>query len=88
MQGGVREIVSLQSTDRQKGHATLLMWTVCHEADLAQMVLMLKPEPFSDGMGAKKLKKFYEKFGFCEIQQEPCVLMARSAALNRIQLAS
>lgn len=77
MRERIREIVSLSSSNPRKGYATTLMWSVCHEADKAGFVLMLQPIPFDDATDAEKLKRFYGKFGFVEIQQEPVVLMAR-----------
>lgn len=77
-----REIVSLTSTNPRKGHATVLMWTVCHEADQARMLLILQPKHFGDGeLDDRKLERFYGKFGFLTIQRDPAVLMARSPDL-------
>lgn len=76
MREGTREIVSLESTNPRKGHATTLMWTVCHEADKARIVLILQPKAFGDGMDDEKLERWYGRFGFKAIQREP-VLMAR-----------
>lgn len=74
-----REILSLASTNPRKGHATTLMWTVCNEADSANIVLLLQPKQFGDGLlDDEKLERFYGKFGFQVTQREPCVLMARA----------
>jgi len=83
-QKGIREIVGLQSSNPRKGHATTLMWDVVSEADRAGMVLMLMPEPFDAGMDKDKLTKWYQRFGFQEVQQQPVVLMARQAQPRRI----
>lgn len=77
MREQTREIVSVHSANPRKGHATLLMHQVCSEADRAGIVLILQPSKFDDGMDDEKLKKWYGRFGFVEIQQEPVVLMAR-----------
>jgi len=77
MREGIREIVSLQSESQGKGHATKLMHEVCTEADVYGKVLFLRPLPFADGMDADKLMRFYRKFGFEKIQDDPVVLMAR-----------
>lgn len=85
MQPMTREIVSLASGNPRKGHATTLMWAVCHEADLACMTLILQPKPFGEeGLDDEKLMRFYEKFGFVVFQNLPVVLMARSPAARRI----
>lgn len=76
MQDKIRELLSVVSEDRGKGHAKALLWQVTAEADRAGMVLMLKPEPFADGLTLDQLVKFYERFGFVKIQESPC-LMAR-----------
>lgn len=72
-----REIVALHSTNPRKGHATLLMHSVCAEADKEGILLILQPQKFDDGMPDEKLEKWYEKFSFAVIQREPVVLMAR-----------
>lgn len=78
MREGTREIISLASINPRKGHATTLLWTVCHEADEARIVLILQPRSFGDGeMDDERLERFYGKFGFQVIQREPVVLMAR-----------
>lgn len=85
MQPMTREIVSLASGNPKKGHATTLLWSVCHEADTAGITLILQPKPFGDdGLDDDKLKRFYGKFGFVEFQQLPVVLMARSPIGRRI----
>lgn len=80
-----REITSLKSANPRKGYATTLMWSVCHEADVAGITLILQPKPFGeDGLDNERLKRFYLKFGFVEFQQEPVVLMARSPMRKRL----
>lgn len=84
MRGQIREIVSLTSANPRKGHATTLMWTVCHEADQDRTVLILQPKRFADGeLDDEKLVRWYSKFGFRTIQQEP-VLMARQPIVGRV----
>lgn len=79
MRPKVREIVSLASANPRKGHATTLLWTVCHEADEALITLILQPKHFGDGeLDDAKLERFYGKFGFVKFQEQPVVLMARS----------
>ncbi len=85
MRDMTREIVSLASGNPAKGHATTLMWSVCHEADVAGITLILQPKPFGEeGLDDDKLKRFYAKFGFVEFQQEPVVLMARTPVRKRL----
>jgi hypothetical protein len=79
---GVREIVSLESRNPGKGYATVLMWDVCHEADKARMVLILKPMAFANGLDDENLLKFYAKFGFIKTQDDP-VIMARAPDMKR-----
>ena len=86
LQDKVREIASVGASERRRGHATALMHTVTAEADLAQLVLILKVEP-TDGMTDEQLLKFYGKFGFEVIQSEPCILMQRAPQRPRIALA-
>lgn len=84
MHAQTREIVSLESTNQRKGHATSLMWMVCHEADGARIALIVQPKSFGDGgMDDAQLEKFYLKFGFEKIQQVPVVLMARRPVLQK-----
>lgn len=73
------EILAVRSQNPRKGHATALMHMVCTEADLAGKLLMLKVQAFDDGaMSDDQLRKWYSRFGFVEVQQEPAVLMARA----------
>lgn len=72
-----REIIDVRSTNQRKGHATSLMWQICYEADKAGLVLIVQPRVFDDGMTQEQLEKWYGKFGFSPIQQEPVVLMSR-----------
>jgi hypothetical protein len=76
MRHGMRELVSIRTKNPRKGHATHLMHDVCAEADRLGFVLLLQVKPFDEGMTEEQLEKWYERFGFLEIQQEP-VLMAR-----------
>lgn len=83
MRDGVREIVSLTSEDRGKGHAKALLWQVCAEADIQGKVLMLTVDPAPNALTFDQLKRFYGRFGFVEIQPEPC-LMARRPEPARV----
>ncbi len=84
MQDGTRELVSLESKERRHGHATSLMWMVCHEADAARIVLVVQPKSFgSGGMDDEQLQKFYSRFSFVKIQEEPVVLLARSPVIAK-----
>lgn len=83
MRAETREILSLACTNPRKGYATTLLWTVCHEADMARITLILQPKQFGDGMDDDKLERFYMRFGFVKIQNEP-PLMARSPQLRRL----
>lgn len=74
-----RELIAVRSEDRGKGHASALMWQVCAEADKAWLTLIVQPAPFDNGPPIERLRKWYTKFGFVEIQAEPCI-MSRSPA--------
>ena len=75
----VREISRLWTTpgNRKQGYATELLKQVCSEADVMGFVLMLQPKEFGKSEGLKELTKWYERFGFVKIQNNP-VLMARA----------
>lgn len=77
IQDQVREIVSIQSTNPRKGHATALLHQVCAEADKWWITLLVQVAPFNDGMTLEQLEKWYCRFGFLRIQDDP-MLMARS----------
>lgn len=84
LQAHTREIVSLESRNQRKGHATSLMWMVCHEADGARIALIVQPKVFGEGgMDEDRLEKFYKKFGFQKLQEFPVVLMARPPMLQK-----
>lgn len=85
MRAQTREIVGLESKNPRKGYATTLLWSVCHEADLAGITLILQPRPFGDAdMDSDKLEHFYARFGFVVFQQAPVVLMARTPVHKRL----
>ena len=87
MQDPVREIISVHSDAPRKGHATALLHQICAEADRHWLTLMIHVEPFDDGaMTGEQLRKWYSRFGFVEIQTEPC-LMARSPQKSKIARA-
>jgi len=75
-----REILSVKSDAPREGHATALLYQTCAEADKWWMTLVIQVRPFDDGMTMEQLQKFYTRFGFLKIQDEP-VLMARSPQL-------
>lgn len=83
MRDRMRELVSVKSEVRGEGHARALMYQVTAEADRAGFVLMLKVEPFADGLTAEQLERFYSSFGFERVQDEP-VLMARQPEEVRV----
>lgn len=83
------EILAVRSQNPRKGHATSLMHMVCAEADLAGKMLILKVGAFDDGgMSNEQLQKWYGRFGFVEVQQEPAVLMARAAERLKVVRAA
>ncbi len=83
MRDDIREIVAVHSDAPRKGHATALLHQVCAEADHDRKTLLIHVQPFDDGMSAEQLRKWYARFGFIEVQTNPC-LMARSPEKPRI----
>lgn len=82
MRPRTREVVDVETPfeEQGKGYATTLLHKVCREADAANMVLVLSPQPFGDNINLSKeqLEQWYERsFGFQVIQHQPMVLMAR-----------
>jgi N-acetylglutamate synthase-like GNAT family acetyltransferase len=99
MRDGTREITGLSVTAgrRNEGLGTTLMHKVCREADEANIVLVLFPEPFGGGeMDQDRLMQWYaDRFGFQIVQMAPEPLMARMPgatprllALNPLTLAA
>lgn len=83
MKDTVREVVSVSSEAKRTGQATALMHQITAEADFAWITLLIHVEPFGDGMTDEQLERFYSKFGFARIQDEP-LLMARSPEKPRL----
>lgn len=81
MRARTRELCCLEvaAGEQRKGYATTLVHKVCREADKANVVLVLWPQPFGENiaMSRSELEAWYERaFGFQRIQADP-VLMAR-----------
>lgn len=82
LQKTTRELVNVETPFAQqgKGYMTSLIHKVCREADAANMVLLLTPQPYGDNINLSKdqLMEWYaSSFGFHVIQVKPMVLMAR-----------
>lgn len=82
LQKTTREIVNVETAfeEQGKGYATTLIHKVCREADAANLVLVLSPQPWGDNINLSKqqLEDWYTRsFGFHVIQREPMTLMAR-----------
>jgi hypothetical protein len=71
----VREIVSMHSEDKGKGHATELLEGICTEADVNAMTLMLMVRAYGDGMSELSLCQWYGKHGFFIAGSEPCIML-------------
>jgi predicted GNAT family acetyltransferase len=84
----VRELVRVwtDSEFRKQGFATELLKTVCNDADIEGVVLMLNAKPFSTG-GLNDLAPWYQRFGFMTIQKKPH-LMARMPAVYKTRFNS
>jgi len=82
LQKTTRELVNVETPFEQqgKGYMTTLIHKVCREADAANLVLVLTPQPYGDNINLSKqqLEDWYARsFGFHVIQREPMTLMAR-----------
>ena len=82
LQKTTRELVNVETpfAEQGKGYMTTLIHKVCREADAANLVLVLNPQPYGDNINLSKqqLEEWYARsFGFHVIQREPMTLMAR-----------
>lgn len=82
LQKTTRELVNVETpfAEQGKGYMTTLIHKVCREADAANLVLVLTPQPYGDNINLSKqqLEDWYARsFGFHVIQREPMTLMAR-----------
>ena len=82
LQKTTRELVNVETpfAEQGKGYMTTLIHKVCREADAANLVLVLTPQPYGDNINLSKqqLEDWYARsFGFHTIQTEPMTLMAR-----------
>lgn len=82
LQKTTRELVNVETpfAEQGKGYMTTLIHKVCREADAANLVLVLTPQPYGDNLNLSKqqLEDWYSRsFGFHVIQREPMTLMAR-----------
>ena len=82
LQKTTRELVNVETpfAEQGKGYMTTLIHKVCREADAANLVLVLTPQPYGDNINLsnQQLEDWYARsFGFHVIQREPMTLMAR-----------
>lgn len=82
LQKTTRELVNVETpfAEQGKGYMTTLIHKVCREADAANLVLVLTPQPYGDNINLSKqqLEDWYARsFGFHVIQRDPMTLMAR-----------
>lgn len=82
LQKTTRELVNVGTpfAEQGKGYMTTLIHKVCREADAANLVLVLTPQPYGDNINLSKqqLEEWYARsFGFHVIQRDPMTLMAR-----------
>jgi GNAT superfamily N-acetyltransferase len=84
---GVLEMVRVFTAPngRKQGFATELVKSICSDADIEGVVLMLSPKTFSTG-GLTDLQAWYERFGFQVIQRKPVVLMARMPQVFKVKM--
>lgn len=63
--------------ERRKGYASALLKHICEQADGVNKTLVLTVQPYGDmDLTKEQLRDWYARFGFIEIQVDPC-LMAR-----------
>lgn len=89
MRGRVREItgVEVPAAHQNKGFATTLMHKVCREADEANIVLVLWPNPFGDNVNLSKgqlIDWYRDRFGFQCIQPDPYLMARMPGATPRL----
>lgn len=84
---GVLEVVRVHTDHefRKQGFATELVKSICEEADIEGVVLMLQPKTFGK-VGLEDLAPWYERFGFKAIQKKPVVLMARMPEVFKVKM--
>ena len=78
LRGKLREIASLvvDQASRGRGAATALLDSIIEQADQTGVALLVVVEPFDDEpLDAAKLRDWYAKFHFVEIQAMPCVMV-------------
>ncbi len=68
--GLLREITDFVAKPAGTGDGTKLLESVCEQADINNIILMLKAD-------TKRLQAYYTKFGFITIQANSDILMAR-----------
>ena len=77
LRGKLREISSLIVDQSERGHgsATELMHILTTQADESGLTLLVVVEPFDDEpIDGDRLRNWYERLGFIEIQHLPCVM--------------
>ena len=77
MRDQIRELIDVHSENQRKGHASALLRNLCKEADADWLTLLVQVYAYDDGMSSEQLRKWYAKFGFVLVQEDP-MLMARS----------
>lgn len=84
LRGKLREVSSLlvDQASRGKGCATALMREVMAQADQNGVALLVHVEPFDESpMDEARLRDWYERLGFSEIQVMPCVMVRQPMRL-------
>jgi GNAT superfamily N-acetyltransferase len=80
LRGRLLEVTKLHTPEqhRGKGHATKLIEKIARYADADRITLLLMPKPFGESaMSVSDLVRFYERFGFAELQDKPALLLVR-----------
>lgn len=74
----VYEISSVRTEPeyRQRGDASMLLFSTCTDADLAGKFLMVHVQPDGDSpLDRNRLAEFYSRFGFQPIQGDPLLMV-------------
>lgn len=76
--GLVRELTDMQTSSEWRGcgYASQLLKAVCAEADKADIMLIVRVEPYGEtGLDTQEATLWYARHGFKAIQQGPVVMM-------------
>jgi hypothetical protein len=73
--GNLKEITNVRAHDQGKGHASALLKALCADADKDKTVMIVKVQPFAEGLDRDALADWYVRHGFSVLQPEPLVMV-------------